>query len=38
VPTDRATPCVRSFGTFTPDLQALAEWLKACRTDFPEIG
>ncbi len=31
VPADRATPAVRSFTTFTPDLQALADWLSACR-------
>lgn len=30
VPAERATPAVRSFGTFTPDLHHLAEWLKAC--------
>lgn len=30
VPPDRASPPVRAFGTFTPDLQALAEWLQAC--------
>lgn len=30
VPTDRATPAVRSFGTFTPDLHRLVEWLKTC--------
>src|SRR5919108_2178117 len=30
VPADRATPAVRNFSTFTPDLQALANWLKAC--------
>ena len=30
VPPDRASPHVRAFGTFTPDLQALAEWLQAC--------
>lgn len=29
VPADRACPAVRSFGTFTPDLHRLAEWLKA---------
>jgi len=27
-PTDRATLSVRSFGTFTPDLCGLADWLK----------
>src|SRR6266852_5914095 len=31
VPPDRDPNPVRSFGTFTPDLQALVEWLKACR-------
>jgi len=31
VPADRASPAVRSFATFTPDLQALADWLSACR-------
>ncbi len=30
VPADRATPCVRVFGTFTPDLYALAQWLHDC--------
>jgi transposase len=30
VPPDRAPQPVRSFGVFTPDLVALAEWLKAC--------
>ena len=30
VPPDRATPPVRVFGTFTPDLQALADWVQAC--------
>lgn len=30
VPPDRASPNVRAFGTFTPDLQALAEWLTQC--------
>jgi transposase len=30
VPPDRASPAVRVFGTFTPDLQALADWLEAC--------
>ncbi len=27
---DQARPNVRGFGTFTPDLQTLAEWLKDC--------
>lgn len=27
VPADRASPNVRCFGTFTPDLQQLADWL-----------
>jgi transposase len=31
VPADRDTSPVRSFGTFTPDLQALAAWLVAGR-------
>ena len=30
VPPDRDPRPVRVFGTFTPDLQALADWLKAC--------
>lgn len=30
VPAERATPAVRCFGTFTPDLRALADWLLAC--------
>jgi len=30
VPADRATENVRSFPTFTQDLYALADWLKAC--------
>ncbi len=31
VPADRDPTPVRKFGTFTPDLQALAAWLIACR-------
>jgi transposase len=31
VPADRDTTPVRMFATFTPDLQALAAWLVACR-------
>jgi transposase len=31
VPADRDSQPVRSFGTFTSDLEALADWLKACR-------
>ncbi len=31
VPADRATPAVRSFSTFTPDLEALVKWLVNCR-------
>ena len=31
VPEDRDAEPVRSFGTFTPDLYALAEWLATCR-------
>jgi transposase len=30
VPEDRDDLCVREFGTFTADLHALADWLKAC--------
>jgi transposase len=30
VPVDRDSQPVRKFGTFTPDLQALADWLEAC--------
>ncbi len=30
VPADRATPAVRRFATFTPDLQALVDWLVQC--------
>lgn len=30
VPRDRAEKNVRPFGTFTCDLEALADWLKAC--------
>ena len=33
VPEDRDPQPVRSFGTFTPDLYALAEWLAACRME-----
>ena len=29
LPTDRAAPAVRRFGTFTPDLHALIDWLVA---------
>jgi transposase len=31
VPPDRDPAPVRAFATYTPDLQALAEWLTACR-------
>jgi transposase len=31
VPPDRAEQSVRSFGTFTEDLHALADWLAQCR-------
>ena len=31
VPDDRAKQHVRCFGTFTSDLEALADWLKECR-------
>ncbi len=30
VPCDRAKEPIRSFGTFTPDLRALVDWLQAC--------
>jgi transposase len=33
VPEDRDTLPVRSFGTFTPDLLALADWLVSCGID-----
>jgi transposase len=33
VPTDRAKKNVRSFGCFTPDLLALADWLIECQVD-----
>jgi transposase len=31
VPAGRAAQAVRAFGTFTPDLHALADWLAQCR-------
>jgi transposase len=31
VPADRAEPNVRRFGAFTKDVEAIADWLKACR-------
>lgn len=33
VPSDRAEQNVRSFGCFTPDLMALAEWLIECQVE-----
>ncbi|MDZ8239224.1 MAG: IS110 family transposase [Nostoc sp. ChiQUE01a] len=33
VPTDRTDQNVRRFGCFTPDLIAMADWLKKCRID-----
>ncbi len=33
LPPDRAGETVRCFGTFTPDLQALADWLVENRID-----
>jgi len=33
VPAERAKPAVRNFQTFTPDLQALADWLQACQIE-----
>jgi len=31
VPPDRASEPVRSFGSFTADLNELADWLESCR-------
>ncbi len=31
VPADRATPNIRTFGAFTADLEAMADWLRQCR-------
>ena len=33
VPPERTAEPVRKFGTFTPDLHALADWLTACGVD-----
>jgi len=33
VPATAATPAVRPFSTFTPDLEALADWLQACHIE-----
>jgi len=33
VPVDRDAQAVRQFGTFTPDLHDMAEWLVRCRID-----
>ncbi len=33
VPPERTAEPVRKFGTFTPDLHALADWLTACEVD-----
>jgi transposase len=33
VPPDRDEQSVRSFATFTPDLEQLADWLSACRIE-----
>ena len=33
VPPDRTAAPVRKFGTYTPDLQALGDWLAACGVD-----
>lgn len=33
VPESASDPAVRVFGTFTPDLQALADWLAACKVE-----
>jgi len=37
VPEDRSDEPVRSFGTFTADLHALADWLVECRIDTVAI-
>lgn len=33
VPADSSAEAVRKFGTFTPDLYALADWLRGCRIE-----
>jgi hypothetical protein len=33
VPSDRDPQPVRAFATFTPDLQALVDWLQECQID-----
>ena len=33
VPEDRDAEPVRSFGTYTPDLYTLADWLASCQID-----
>src|SRR6185436_21115380 len=33
VPADRAKQSVRRFGTKTPDLEEMAQWLKDCRIE-----
>jgi transposase len=38
VPEDRDAEPVRPFGTLTPDLYALAEWLAACRIETVAMG
>ncbi len=38
VPEDRAAENLRSFPTFTLDLHALADWLKACRFETLAIA
>jgi len=37
VPSDRDSRPVRAFATFTPDLQALADWLEVCGIDTVAI-
>ena len=33
VPPERAAPSVREFGCYTPDLEALVEWLRQCNIE-----
>lgn len=33
VPSDRSTPSVRSFGSFTSDIHDMAKWLRSCAID-----
>ena len=38
VPPDRDDAPVRAFSSFTEDLNALADWLKACAVDTVAMG